>query len=363
MAASTTLTIVNPKKKPDQSSEIPLAPKVEEKSELDRYERLQTQADKHLKQVSDLYKLAAGLIGTCVTVIAIVAGVFFYSNLREAQRDLKENVSQQLGVSSNKVESAIVSLSNRVDWALQTVTNRIERGIDERLSGPNIVTLIDDKIRQRVDKETSEVISNRIQSQLDPKLNEIARLLSIKLAEITNNIASLDPTNGPIRTVEAHVFFALAKPVTATNHNQGMQVALLRLQQLNPKNQFSNSIVAIDLMTEHFQEQIIASGEQRFGMDFSLRPDPMGFGTDWGSVFPSNGGIPASDMVNGLDSFDLSVFFLPKNAEIVRGFVAVKINSVLFKKFEIPPQRIGDWISIVSPLSRKIPDHLPEKKQ
>ena len=53
--------------------------------------------------------------------------------------------------------------------------------------------------------------------------------LELEVAHVAKNMANMDPTNGPVRTVEAHVFFVLAKPVNAKNLNVGMKCAILEL--------------------------------------------------------------------------------------------------------------------------------------
>jgi len=172
--------------------------------------------------------------------------------------------------------------------------------------------------------------------------------LEITLAQIRTNVSNLDPITGPVRTAEARVFFALAKPVLAKNHNEGMKCAWLRLWR-------PGKMVGIDLMTDLFSEQIDSRGEQKFSLDFRLTPDEAGFG---GGAFPRNG-ISASDMVKALDTFNLDLWFLPQDAEIVRGFVAIRVNSILDKEFPIPPQKIGNWHSLVGPIEMKVKDFLP----
>lgn len=152
--------------------------------------------------------------------------------------------------------------------------------------------------------------------------------------------------------MDAHVFFVTSKRVPLEdrrNRNIGMLCASLRLSNRASDN--TQKVIAVDLMTEQYHEQF-AEGMEMFSLDFQMGAE-KGFG---GMFFPRDGSMSAEEIVNSLDAVYLTVTFLPRETEIIRGTVSLRVNSTLKKSFDIPAQKIGAWSTIVNPIDLKPSD-------
>ncbi len=164
--------------------------------------------------------------------------------------------------------------------------------------------------------------------------------------KIESTIARNDPTNGPIRTVEAHALLIMEKPVEAWNRNSGMKCAWLRLYHVEGVGS-ERKFFGIDLTSEEFRPHTNFVGGQKFSFDLSLIPDEPRFGA---GVFPKNG-MSAAEMVKILDAFELSLSFFPAVAEVSTGYVSIRINAAIEKYIPIPRQQahLGRMVGDLTP--------------
>ena len=105
-------------------------------------------------------------------------------------------------------------------------------------------------------------------------------------------------------------------------------------------------------------DRLPTGSEHKFSLDLRLGPDERMFSRLSTEIANKS----ARDVVQALDGFSLDILFLPRGSEITRGFIAVKVNSCLDKTLMIPPQKLGDWPLITSPLWLKPADQPGEIK-
>lgn len=202
------------------------------------------------------------------------------------------------------------------------------------------------------------VSNHRIDTLRDERIEKQAKGIQQQIAQSSSKANALDPTNGPVRIIEAHVFFQLKKVPEDVKIRSNIYCAWLVLwnpiseswktnRHFSPSLPGANTLVCIHLFAESFTAN--TNYFANFSLDFRPSSDP-----DFVEpFFSTNPNLPAIEVLNGLEAFNLSVFsFLPSNAEIVQGDVVVTINSSLRRKFPIPAQKVG--IGVTSPLWIKL---------
>jgi hypothetical protein len=181
-------------------SEQPEKRKLDQDAEVDRYERLQLAAERHMKGIQDAYETHASLLRTVVVAVFALAGVIAtligfgsYHSASEFKQNMRDNLNTTLENMTRTLDTTMSEMTNRVEGKISEENTRIDDGIDERFKRDNIEPLIEKK----VDQVTSAIIAEAIRKQIDPRMEDLTnQMANVQDQLIHTKISSADMSEG-----------------------------------------------------------------------------------------------------------------------------------------------------------------------
>jgi hypothetical protein len=104
--------------------------------------------------------------------------------------------------------------------------------------------------------------------------------------------------------------------------------------ELFMRGYIANGPNRVHLICTSCESVIASSGETNARTEWFLEFSPSGLAQTW-SLSPNN----FVHAANEWDAIMLGALFLPHDTEILGGWVTLTVNSIIKRKFDIPPQK------------------------
>jgi hypothetical protein len=154
--------------------------------------------------VRGAYKFAAGIIG-----IIVVVGIYFSY---ESARDFKNDIKQDGKEDQDRMNKDVTLLEQKLTQDMQSQANivrqEVAKRINDEFASSNIVALVTEKAKERIDLIADVLIAQNITNKLGPiraelvsELNNAKEKEDLKFAEMDNNISNSLQTESNLQAV------------------------------------------------------------------------------------------------------------------------------------------------------------------